>query len=186
LLITVGLILGIVGGTSGTVKPDGTLNVPTTSKVGIVLYIVAFVGIVLVYAASALQISVVPDRERRVPIAIILALPFVLVRLVYSALSVFVHSHLFGTAVGNVVVRVTMAIVEEFVVVAIYITLGYMVSKLDARSLGPIVGRPWKGKVKKSGKGISSESKGAHVEERMYEPHYDPLPPSSHAQENVW
>jgi hypothetical protein len=86
----------------------------------------------------------VPGKERRVPIAIITALPFVLVRLVYSACSVFLHDHLFNIVTGNVVVLVVMAVLEEFVVVVIYIALGFVVDKLDKSDPSTIAGRQWK------------------------------------------
>ncbi|KAF1937187.1 hypothetical protein EJ02DRAFT_458942 [Clathrospora elynae] len=167
LLIIVGLILGIAGGTSGTVQPDGTVKVATTSKAGIALYIVAYVGIVLVYLVSVPRASVIPDQERRVPVAIIFALPFVLVRLIYSACSVFLHSHLFNIVTGNVAVRVAMAVIEEFIVVAIYIALGFLVTKLDANAQGPIAGREWKNKKTRGERRLRRHSMGALEQQRM-------------------
>ncbi|KAF2241062.1 hypothetical protein BU26DRAFT_410496, partial [Trematosphaeria pertusa] len=145
-LITVGLVLNIVGGTSGNVQPDGKIEVQTTSKVGIILFIVSHVGLVLVYAASVPRTACVPPKERRVPVALLLALPFVLVRLVYSACAVFLHNHLFNIITGSVPVYVVMAVVEEFIVVAIYLLLGFAVDKLDDTQQGPLASRPWKGK----------------------------------------
>jgi uncharacterized membrane protein len=80
----------------------------------------------------------VPGKERRVPVAIFFALPFVLVRLVYSACSVLLHNHLFNLVTGSVTVQVAMAVLDEFVVVAIYIVLGFCIDKLDATSKGEI------------------------------------------------
>jgi hypothetical protein len=162
-LITVGLILSIVGGTSGTVSPDGTVTVATTSKAGIALYIVAYVGIVLLYFISVPKTSIIPHQERRVPVAIVFALPFILVRLIYSACSVFLHSHLFNIVNGSVAVRVAMAIVEEFIVVTMYIALGSLVNKLDAHAQGPIAGREWKQKRSRLERTPRRHSMGAGV-----------------------
>lgn len=167
LLITIGLILSIVGGTSGTVQPDGTVQVAKTSKAGIALYIVAYVGIVFVYVISVPRTSVVPNQERRVPVAIVLALPFVLSRLIYSACSVFLHSHLFNIVTGNVAVRVATAIIEEFIVVAIYIALGFLAIKLDANAQGPIAGREWKDKKSRGRKRPARHFMGALEQQRM-------------------
>ncbi|KAF2878594.1 hypothetical protein BDV95DRAFT_557884 [Massariosphaeria phaeospora] len=167
LLITVGLILSIAGGTSGTVQPDGTVTIATTTKAGIGLYIVAYVGIVIVYLCSVPRTSVITNQERRVPVAIILALPFVLVRLIYAACSVFLHSHLFNIVTGNVALRVAMAVIEEFVVVAIYIALGFLVTKLDANARGPIAGREWKNKRTKGERRPRRHSMGALEQQRM-------------------
>jgi hypothetical protein len=152
LFITLGLILSIVGGTSGNIHPDGTVQVDSTSKAGIVLYIVAYAGLTLVYLASVPRTHAVPTKERRVPVAIAFTLPFILIRLVYSACAVFLHIRLFSIVTGNVVVRVTMAIIEEFVVVIIYILLGFLVDKLDVTTQGPIGGREWKNKKNKRSK----------------------------------
>jgi hypothetical protein len=153
LLISIGLILSIAGGTSGTTQPDGTIKVAITSKVGIALYIVAYIGLILVYFASLGRSYVVPPKERRVPIAIMFALPFVLVRLIYSACSVFLHSHYFNVVPGSIPVMVAMAVVEEFVVVAIYVALGFFVDKLDSNQQGTISGKEWKNKNKNGGGG---------------------------------
>ncbi len=167
LLVTIGLILSIAGGTSGTVQPDGTVRVTTTSKAGIALYIVAYIGIVFVYVISVPRTSVVPDQERRVPVAIIFALPFVLSRLIYSACSVFMHSHFFNIVTGSVAVRVATAIIEEFIVVAIYIALGFLVVKLGANAQGPIAGREWKMKKGSGRKRLGRDLIGALEQQRM-------------------
>jgi hypothetical protein len=167
LLITVGLILSIAGGTSGTVQPDGTIKVATTSKAGIALYIVAYVGIILIYLISFSKTSIVPNQERRVSVAIIFALPFVLVRLIYSACSVFLHSHLFNIVNGNLALRVAMAVIEEFIVVAIYIVLGFMVTKLDAYAQGSIAAREWKQKRTRVGRQRGRHSLGVLEQQQV-------------------
>lgn len=87
------------------------------------------------------QTSVVPAKERRVPVAIIFALPLVLVRLVYSACNVFIHNHLFNIVTGNVAILVCMAVIEELIVVAIYTALGFFVDKVDENGRGVVEGR---------------------------------------------
>jgi hypothetical protein len=144
LLITIGLILAIAGGTSGSTNSNGTPQVATTSKVAIALYIVAFVAIVLVWVVSMAGLSVVPSAERRVAFAVLIALPFVLVRLVYSACVVFLHSHLFNLVNGSVVVNAVMAVATEFIVVGIYLLLGFFISTLSPSDAGPIATRQWK------------------------------------------
>ncbi|KAF2119624.1 hypothetical protein BDV96DRAFT_540673 [Lophiotrema nucula] len=153
ILITVGLILSIAGGSSNSTNSDGQLKVSTTSRVGIVLYIVAFVALVLVFFLSVLHSSIIPHNERRVPLAVLFALPFILVRLVYSACSVFLHNHLFNIINGSVVVLVVMAVLEEFIVVVVYLILGFFVDKLDKSNQGPIASREWKNKRGKKHRG---------------------------------
>lgn len=171
LLISVGLILSIAGGTSGTIEPDGTVKVAGTSKAGIALYIVAFVGIVLVYFISIPRIAIVSKHENRVPVAITFALPFILVRIVYSACAVFLHSHLFNIVNGNVAVRVAMAVVEEFIVVSIYLALGFLVIKLHVSDQGPIAGREWKSQRGGGAKLSRNVPTGVREEQRTYGSH---------------
>jgi uncharacterized membrane protein (DUF485 family) len=139
-----GLILSIAGGTSGNTNPDGTVTVSTTSKAGIGLYIAAFCALCLVLLFSISSIRVVPTLERRAAIAVIVALPFILVRLAYSALVVFVHNHLFNPITGSVAVFAAMAVVEEFIVVFIYLLLGFSLERLQPHQQGEIASRAWK------------------------------------------
>ncbi|KAJ4400377.1 hypothetical protein N0V91_008733 [Didymella pomorum] len=148
LVLLVATILAIAGGTNISVDSSGIYQIPTTSKVGVALYISGFAGIVLMFLLSLAQISVLPIKERRVPIAIGIALPFIAVRLLYSVLSVFLHNHLFSVANGSTAVRLGMAVIEEIVVVGIYVTLGLFVDKLNASTKGPISSRAKKGSKK--------------------------------------
>lgn len=143
LVLFLGMILAITGGTHLSVGANGSYTVPTTSKVGYILYIIGYLGIALLFLLSVHQTSAIPSKERRVPLAIALALPFILVRLIYSALSVFLHNDLFSIVSGSSAVRFGMAIIEEFIVVALYVLLGLLVDKLDASTKGPITSRPW-------------------------------------------
>jgi hypothetical protein len=166
LLISIGLILSIAGGTSGSISADGTVKVATTSKIGIGLYILAYVALVLITLLSLGKVSSIPSGEESVLVAVIFALPFILSRLAYSALSVFVHNHLFNIVTGSVVVLVAMAVVEEFIVVAAYLLLGFKVDKLGPNQQGPIANRPWKNKKNKGGRrgrGEDQELQYEHV-----------------------
>lgn len=144
-LITVALILSIAGGSSGNTNPDGTVTVPTTSKAGVALFIVAYCAICLVLLVSMPSIGHVPTLEKRIAIGVIVALPFILTRLIYSALVVFVHNHLFNVIDGSVAVFAAMAVVEEFIVVFIYLLLGFTLEQLQPEQQGEIASRPWKG-----------------------------------------
>jgi hypothetical protein len=148
LLITLGLILSIAGGTSGNVEPNGTVKVETTSKVGVILYVIALVGITLILFICSSKVSYIEHKERRVPLVIVLALPFVCVRLAYSILVVALHDHTFNSVDGNVPIWFVMSVIEEFIVVLIYLLLGFWVDKLDPVLQGPIASRAWKDKNK--------------------------------------
>lgn len=132
-VITVGLVLAITGGTG--MQTGQQTQMPASSKSAAVLYVVGFVAILFVLLVSVPRRHLVPRRERNVPIAIFVAVPFIAVRLLYTVLSVFVHDHLFNIVTGSVAVRVGMATVEEFVVVGIYVFLGMRLKKLEGSEL---------------------------------------------------
>ncbi len=143
-LMVVGLILSIAGGTSIDPTAGDSAAPPTTSLVGVVLFIIAFVGIFLVLLISSGNTSVVPKQERSIALVVALALPFIAVRLTYSALLVFVHSGNFSLLDGSTAVRAGMALIPEIIVVSVYILLGFRLDKLSSGQHGPILSRPWK------------------------------------------
>ncbi|KAI1117350.1 hypothetical protein F5Y14DRAFT_448287 [Nemania sp. NC0429] len=143
-LITVGLILSIVGGTSGSSSDDGQVMVSTVSKVGIVLFIVAFVGITYFLVVSLGYRNTVPAQERRSSVAVAVAWPLILTRLVYSVLALFLDNSTFSIIGGNVGVHAALAVVEEFLVVIDYLILGFSLRRLEPEQQGSLAHRPWK------------------------------------------
>ncbi len=127
-MVAVGTVLAIVGATSGNKDPSSPAVV---SQVAVILYLVAFAATAVVLLLSVPSISLIPEAERIIIPAVSLALPFIAVRVLYSLLLVFVHSGAFARVGGPVAVRIGMAVVEEFVVVAIYLFLGFRLPKLE-------------------------------------------------------
>jgi hypothetical protein len=132
LLVLVGLILGIVGGVdaaddyvkSGRYQP-GSLN-----KAGTALMIIAWVLLVIATALTSSSISHAEHGERRLLMAIVLALPFLLVRLIYSIFSTFTHEQSFNLLDGSVTVLLCVALIEEFIVVLIFEGTGLTLKKV--------------------------------------------------------
>lgn len=141
LVIAVGTILAIVGATQGNKGTSAPTSPAVESEVAVVLYAVSFAAVALVLLLEAPSISLVPEAERIIVPAVGLALPFIAVRVLYSLLLVFVHSGVFARTGGPVSVRVGMSVVEEFVVVAIYLFLGFRLPKLDKSEHGEILSR---------------------------------------------
>ncbi|RFU80693.1 hypothetical protein TARUN_1517 [Trichoderma arundinaceum] len=144
LLVTLGLILSIVGGTGGSTSSNGSIEPATSSKVGIILYIVAFAGMLYILFVSYGYRALVLKQERRIILAIGIAVPFILTRLVYSAIAVFVHSHTFSIVGGDVGVRVALAVIEEFFTTLDFIILGFSLRKLEVDEQGALASRQWK------------------------------------------
>ncbi|KAI0813446.1 hypothetical protein GGR55DRAFT_637780 [Xylaria sp. FL0064] len=146
LLVTLGLILSVVGGTSGSSSADGQIMLPATSKAGVVLYIVAFVGLTIFLLVSFGYMKAVSGQERRSPIAVAIAWPFILTRLIYAALAVFLQNSTFSILDGNVAVHVALAVVEELLVVIDYLILGFSLRRLESEERGALANRAWKGR----------------------------------------
>jgi hypothetical protein len=146
LLITVGLILCIVGGTNST-SSTGVYQPQSETKVGVVLYVVAFIAIAAISGVTAAKLSNAPSQDKRLVWAVLIALPFIFVRLVYSLISVYSHNHNFNLLTGSVAIRVVMAVLEEMAVVVLYLAIGWKTDALKPADRGPIASRPWKGSL---------------------------------------
>jgi len=140
------MILSVAGGTS-SIAPDGTYTPQTESKVGIALYIVALVALLLIALITVTKLSNGPKDDRRIAWVTIFALPFIGVRLLYAILSVFSNNKHFRPATGSVIIHVFMAILEEFIVILMYVIVGWVTSATAPEARGPIASRPWKGPV---------------------------------------
>lgn len=147
-----GTILAIVGATNSSKGTSPPTSPAVESEVAVVLYAVSFAAVSLVLLLEVPSISLVPEAERIIVPAVGLALPFIAVRVLYSLLLVFVHSGVFARTGGPVSVRVGMSVVEEFVVVAIYLFLGFRLPKLGKSEHGEILSRSSKNGRGRSGR----------------------------------
>lgn len=146
IMITIGLILSIAGGTS-SITPDGKYQPQSTSKAGVVLYLLALISLSAIALITATKLSNGPKDDTRIAWITILAIPFIFIRLLYSFLTVFGTNKHFNPATGSVVIHVFMAILEEFFVVFMYLIIGWMTDALAPEARGPIASRPWKMKL---------------------------------------
>jgi len=140
LVIGISLILGILGVTSPKSQAaDGSFIPPTISKVGIILNIVVFIVITIIFILSLPHGAAVPGPERPLRIHIPIALVAIAIRLLYSALCIFVHDSTFSLFNGSIVANVLMAIVEEFFVVIITLVLGFKLGRINVEVQDGIV-----------------------------------------------
>ena len=122
-VILIGLILSIVGGTS-SFSSNGTYTVKPLSKAGIILYIVAYAAEVFI-AVHTFMLSQTVKSDNGLLLAVLAALPFVLVRLIYSALGVIAHLHTFSSYNGSVAIFAVMAVLTEILVISFYLLAGW-------------------------------------------------------------
>ncbi|GAP93246.1 putative transmembrane protein [Rosellinia necatrix] len=129
LFVFVGVILGAVGGsTAGShYAQTGVYTVSSLTQAGLGLTVAGFALLVAATAVAGLNVSDAEAGERRIVLAVAVALPFLLVRVVYSAVGTFGQDPAFRAATGDVNLLLGLAVVEEifivFVVLAVGVTL---------------------------------------------------------------
>lgn len=131
-LVVIATALSIMGSTNATVDATGTVHTPLTAQIGILIYLVALLGICLALFRVLPHRRAVADRESRIRIVITVALPFLGVRILYSILAAFTHNKHFSMYGGSIAVRIAMTTAEEFFVVVMYIILGCTLEKQQA------------------------------------------------------
>jgi hypothetical protein len=132
LIIMVALILGIVGGVnaSGSLTSTGKYTPGSLSKAGTALFIVCYVAIVICTILISFSISHASHGEKRIFFAVALALPFLLVRLVYSIMSSLVNNQHFNLLTGSVTIVLCMAFIEELIIVILFEGVGLTLSQV--------------------------------------------------------
>ncbi|KAF6233117.1 hypothetical protein HO173_008661 [Letharia columbiana] len=126
----IALIICIVGGSDLT---DSSISEQSTGKklikAGLIIFLIIYICLFLLIAKSASQINGLPSGEKRVLSALIVALPLLGVRILFSLLAYFSTISTFSPINGNVLVRAFMAIFEEILIVIVYTLAGILVPK---------------------------------------------------------
>ncbi|KIX96915.1 uncharacterized protein Z520_07635 [Fonsecaea multimorphosa CBS 102226] len=152
-VIGVAMILSIIGGVSA--KSDGaSIKPPTMSKVGALLFIPGFIGILFFCARACTNTSYAETGERRLGLAVAIALPFILVRLAYTELTTFLHNKDFNSVDGKLLFTVILSVLPELVVVLNFLVVGFTIPILGADLQGPILGR---GRKESNRRGATAE-----------------------------
>ncbi|CAI7666970.1 unnamed protein product [Penicillium viridicatum] len=122
LISLVAVILSIVGATTNSNIGQGAVN--TESKVGLVLYLVTWIGVFGLFLVVLQRNQSIEDGEHRLLLAVEISLPLILIRLVYSFIYSFGHKSEFNMVSGNVTIQLVMAVLEEIVVVFVCLGIG--------------------------------------------------------------
>lgn len=103
---------------------EGLMNPDIKTKVGMILYVVAWALLVLILLALARHSGSMEKGERRSLVAVAISTPFILVRVLYALFVWFLHDAMFSLMNGNVTVQLVMAVLEEFAVVIVCLGIG--------------------------------------------------------------
>jgi hypothetical protein len=81
------------------------------------------------------------EGEARVLLAVLLALPLIGSRLLWSVLCTFKGGKIFNIEDGSAIVQICMADVEEVLVVCLYVAVGLVVKKYSEAEIGRLRGQ---------------------------------------------
>lgn len=143
LLMLVGMILLIIGGTkSSYTMVDGNPKVDysTESHVGMGIMIAVFVLLILEVLLAFGNQGFIAQGEHRLLFAVIVSLPFVAIRLVYSSILTF------GGKASNVWFYLGASVIMELIVVCICEIVGFSLAK--APRAENVEGEPMDGRMK--------------------------------------
>jgi hypothetical protein len=119
------IVLCIVGGVRQSSSDSKSQSAgKTNSKVGVVIFLLSFVEIIVLALLTLPHARKVPNAQRRLLHAVLLALPLIAVRLLYSILADFSTSTTFSPSHGNPYVQMGMTMIEEITVIVLYVAAG--------------------------------------------------------------
>lgn len=121
----VALILAIVGATS--VDNPSQIQSNTEVHAAIILFLLVYIMIVATTLFAVSCTKQIPEGERILLKAVVLALPFIFVKILYSLLTAFSGLSAFNFATGSKTADLCMAVLEEMMVVLLYLYAGLRV-----------------------------------------------------------
>ncbi|KAL4926624.1 uncharacterized protein BDV17DRAFT_293417 [Aspergillus undulatus] len=132
----IALALAISGGLD-TASSDASDQSDGRAKTrgAVVLFLIIYIALVFLWGITLrdLRRGVIGGSQKRIYLAVFLALPFMAVRVVYSMISAFGSDRRFSVIYGDVGVRLGMATIEEFVVVFMYTVLGVVTPRAEVK-----------------------------------------------------
>ena len=142
LITSIGLILSIVGDTRIKFDPvHETITVPTETKAGILILLVSWIAIFLIALVTLKDMSHVSEGDRSLAWAVITTLPFLLIRTVYSILTIFLNNKDFNLIFPSAITMWTLSTIEEAFIVLIMIVIGFRTEKIESRQKAPALVR---------------------------------------------
>jgi hypothetical protein len=121
----IALILCIAGGID--VANNETSKGKNLTKVGIAIFFIIYVLLFALSVITMKDVGHAPREEKRVYSVVLIALPLIAVRLLWSILSAFSNKVDFSLNSPKPLIQLFMATVEEFIVVVCYTTVGLII-----------------------------------------------------------
>lgn len=135
--IIIAIVLVIIGSdaSASDLTKHGTYPIKPMSKIGIILLVAVFAVIVLITTEFMIRRSYAEPAEQRLIHAVAASLPFLVIRLVYVLLVFFSHIRTFSILNGSLVAFGCMSLMQEMLVVIIYIGVGVILPRKNKGAL---------------------------------------------------
>ncbi|CZR55858.1 uncharacterized protein PAC_05746 [Phialocephala subalpina] len=126
----IALALCIVGGTDeADTDASDISNGKKYMKIGILIFGAIYLLLCALVIITMKDVGNAMHGEKRIYFAVLTALPFLAVRLLYSVLAAFSNNKDFSIFGGKPLIQLFMGVVEEFVIVCIYTLVGLTCNK---------------------------------------------------------
>ncbi|CRL26808.1 unnamed protein product [Penicillium camemberti] len=131
----IALILAISGGTDqASSNISDHASGKTKTRVAVILFLAIYVAACTLWAITVRDIGLMIPSQNRIFFCVLIALPFIAIRILYSLISDFGDNHQFSLVDGDARIQLVMATLEEFVVVLMYTILGVITPKSVSNS----------------------------------------------------
>ena len=138
-----GLVLAIYGGTKLTSDESTAIKF---LKVAAFLFLLTLLMLVGVAGATYPYFAPMATGEARIYFAVLLSLPLLAVRTVYTILADFENNSTFSVLNGNAYVQLGMAIIEEMIITIIYLVVGVLAPRMGQQLQAQAQSRMMSGK----------------------------------------
>lgn len=166
----IALILAILGGTnqvSSNVSDRHTGK--TETRVAIILFLIIYVAACFFWVITVGDLGRMASSQKHLFLGILLALPFIAVRLLYSLITDFANDPKFNYVDGDAAIQLGMATIQEFIVVLTYTILGLITPR---STIDPAVGG---GIISQEAYGLATEAANPRAADASSSP-YDDVP----------
>lgn len=121
----IALILAVMGGTKeANTDASDIATGKKYAKIAIIIFLAIYLSLSALTIITMKDVGNAPRGDKRIYFAVLVALPFLAVRLLYSFLAAFVNNKDFSVFGGKPLIQLFMAIIEEFVIVCLYTLVG--------------------------------------------------------------
>jgi hypothetical protein len=135
--LVVSLVLIVAGGIDPDSREGPTFAATGTTKAGIALYCACFLILVWATIVISSRLYLATSTEAKVLTTVVLSLPFFLVNVVYMMCFAFEgldpQKQRFNVISGSVTIQLCMQVIMEYVIVALYLALGFELPHKAAR-----------------------------------------------------